>query len=289
MVAKQMNKLIVLLGETASGKSQLGLDIAKKHNGEIICSDSWTVRKFMDIGTAKPSQKEQQDVRHHLLDVVAPDEPFTAADFKRLVNAAIADVQSRGKLPIMVGGTGLYIDAVVYDYSFLGGEGTLDRDELGAKSAEELVEMAQDQGVDLTDVDVRNKRRIIRAMESGGEKPTKSELREGTLLLGLSVNATDLQQRIINRIDTMLTAGLEDEVKHLSEEYGWEAEALKGIGYREWRDYFEGNQSLEQTRERIISATKNLAKRQRTWFKRNPDIHWVASPEAAKALIKDFL
>ena len=267
MVAKQMNKLIVLLGETASGKSQLGLDIAKKYDGEIICSDSWTIRKYMDIGTAKPSQKEQQDIKHHVLDVVAPDEPFTAADFKRLANAAIADVQSRGKLPIMVGGTGLYIDAVVYDYSFLGGEGTLDRDELGSKSAEELVEMARDRGIDLTDVDVRNKRRIIRAMESGGEKPTKSELREGALLLGLSVNATDLQQRIINRIDTMLTAGLEDEVKHLSEEYGWEAEALKGIGYREWRDYFEGNQSLEQTRERIISATKNLAKRQRTWFK----------------------
>lgn len=282
-----MNKLVVLLGETASGKSALGLYIAKKHDGEIICSDSWTVRKFMDIGTAKPSQKERQAIPHHLLDVVAPDESFTAADFKRLANAAIDDIQSRGKLPIMVGGTGLYIDAVVYDYSFLGGEGTLDRDELGAMSAEELVQLAESQGIDLTDVDVRNKRRIIRAMESGGEKPSKSELRKDTLLIGLK--ADELQARIERRVNAMLSAGLEVEVKKLSEEYGWEAEALKGIGYREWKDYFEGDQSLEVTRDRIVSATKNLAKRQRTWFKRNPDIKWVASMEDAEALINDFL
>lgn len=284
-----MNKIIVLLGETASGKSSLGLDIAKKYNGEIICSDSWTVRKFMDIGTAKPSQKEQQEVPHHLLDVVAPNEPFTAADFKRLANEAIADIQSRGKLPIMVGGTGLYIDAVVYDYSFLGGEGTLNRDELGVMTAEELVDMARGQGIDLTDIDVRNKRRIIRAMESGGEKPTRKGLPDDVLLIGRTLDKEELQDRIEFRVDQMLRAGLEDEVKQLSEKYGWEAEAMKGIGYREWQDYFEGNQSLETTRERIISATKNLAKRQRTWFKRNADIHWVTSGDEAEALIKDFL
>ena len=288
MVAKQMNKLVVLLGETASGKSALGLDIAKKYDGEIICSDSWTVRKYMDIGTAKASQKEQQDVPHHLLDVVAPDESFTAADFKRLANAAIADIQSRGKLPIMVGGTGLYIDAVVYDYSFLGGEGTLDRDELGAMSAEELAGMARDQGVDLTDIDVRNKRRIIRAMESGGEKPSRSPLKPNTELVGLVLGSEELQTRIEQRVDAMLTAGLEQEVKQLSQKYDWEAEAMKGIGYREWRDYFTGTQSLEITRERIISATKNLAKRQRTWFKRNPDIFW-GSAEEIEAHIAAFL
>lgn len=289
MVAQRMNKLVVLLGETASGKSALGLDIAKKNNGEIICSDSWTVRKFMDIGTAKPSKKEQQDVPHHLLDVVAPDEPFTAADFKRLANVAIDDIQGRGKLPIMVGGTGLYIDAVVYDYSFLGGEGTLDRDKLGLMTAEELADMARDQGIDLTDIDVRNKRRIIRAMESGGEKPTRSELPNNVLIISRTLNREELQDRIEKRIDDMLAAGLETEVKQLADQYGWEVEAMKGIGYREWREYFEGNQSLEQTRDRIIAATKNLAKRQRTWFKRNPDIQWVSSPEEAEALIADFL
>lgn len=281
-----MNKLVVLLGETASGKSALGLEVAKKYDGEIICSDSWTVRKHMDIGTAKPSQKEQQEVVHHLLDVVAPDEPFTAADFKRLANEAIADIQSRGKLPIMVGGTGLYVDAVVYDYSFLGGEGTLDRDELGAMTAEELADMARDQGIDLTDVDVRNKRRVIRAMESGGQKPTRSPLPNNVVLCG--IKPKELNARIEQRVDAMLAAGLEAEVKRLSSEYGWEAEALKGIGYREWRDYFEGNQSLEITRERIISATKNLAKRQRTWFKRNPDITW-GTPEEIETHIAAVL
>ncbi len=281
-----MNKLIVLLGETASGKSALGLDIAKKYDGEIICSDSWTVRKHMDIGTAKPSQKEQQAVPHHLLDVVAPDEPFTAADFKRLANVAIADIQSRGKLPIMVGGTGLYIDSVVYDYSFVGGEGTLDRDELGAMSAEELANMARDQGIDLTDVDVRNKRRIIRAMESGGQKPTRSALPNNVVLCG--TKPQELEVRIAKRVDAMLATGLESEVKQLADRYGWEAEAMKGIGYREWRDYFADNQSLDVTRERIISATKNLAKRQRTWFKRNPDIFW-GSPAEIEAHITAFL
>lgn len=284
-----MNKLVVLLGETASGKTALGLDIAKKYNGEIICSDSWTVRKFMDIGTAKPTQKEQQDVPHHLLDVVMPDEPFTAADFKRLANKAIGDIQSRGKLPIMVGGTGLYIDAVVYDYSFLGGEGTLDRDVLGAMTAEQLADMARGQGIDLTDVDVRNKRRIIRAMESGGQKPTRSDLPNNVLIISRTLYRDELQDRIERRVDSMLAAGLEAEVKWLSKEYGWDTEALKGIGYREWREYFEGTQTLEQTRQRIISATKNLAKRQRTWFKRNPDINWVASTKEAEALINDFV
>lgn len=282
-----MNKLVVLLGETASGKSALGLDIGKKYDGEIICSDSWTVRKFMDIGTAKPSQKEQQAIPHHLLDVVAPDEPFTAADFKRLAVAAIEDIQSRGKLPIMVGGTGLYIDAVVYDYSFLGGEGTLDRDALGAMRAEELADMARSQGIDLTDVDVRNKRRVIRAMEAGGEKPTRSELPDNVVLLGTKLN--NIPERIEKRVDAMLAAGLKVEVKRLSEEYGWEAEALKGIGYREWQDYFAGTQSIETTRDRIIAATKGLAKRQRTWFKRNQDIQWVTSADEAKALIANFL
>lgn len=286
MVAEQMNKLVVLLGETASGKSALGLDIAKKYHGEIICSDSWTVRKFMDVGTAKPSQIEQQAVPHHLLDVVAPDEPFTAAEFKRLANAAIDDIQARGKLPIMVGGTGLYIDAVVYDYSFLGGEGTLDRDALGSLRAEQLATMARAQEIDLSDIDVRNKRRLIRAMEAGGAKPKRSKLRDNTLLVGLQVD--NLQAQIERRVDAMLAAGLEDEVRRLSQDYGWEAEAMKGIGYREWRAYFEGDQSLSQTRERIIAATKNLAKRQRTWFKRNPDIHWARITDAKK-MISDFL
>lgn len=288
MVAKRVNKLVVLLGETASGKSSLGLEMAKKYNGEIICSDSWTVRKLMDIGTAKPSQKEQQAVKHHLLDVVAPDESFTAADFKRLANQAIDDIQSGGKLPIMVGGTGLYIDAVVYDYSFLGGEGSLDRDELGAMTAEELADMARDQGIDLTDIDVRNKRRIIRAMESGGARPSRSPLKANTKLFGLLLEKNELQERMEHRVDAMLAAGLEDEVKQLSEKYGWEAEAMKGIGYREWKLYFEGDQTLEETRSRIISATKNLAKRQRTWFKRNPDIIW-GSPEEIKTHVADFL
>lgn len=146
--------------------------------------------------------------------------------------------------------------------------------------------MARDQGIDLTDVDVRNKRRIIRAMESGGQKPTKSTLPNNVVLCG--TKPKELSERIEQRVDAMLAAGLEAEVKKLADQYGWQAEAMKGIGYREWHDYFEGNQSLETTRERIISATKNLAKRQRIWFKRNPDIFW-GSDEEIRAHVDDFL
>lgn len=292
MVARReasLNKLVVLVGETASGKSKLSLEIAKKYTGEILCADSWTVRKSMNIGTAKPSAAEQKAVPHHLLDIVEPDEPFTAADFKRLAIKTIHDIQTRHNLSILVGGTGLYVDAVCYDFSFLPGENSNERELLNTTSIEDLLVIAQQRGIDLTNVDLRNKRRIIRAIESEGQKPSRSELRSNTLILGIKIPSEELPQRIEARVDAMLAAGLKQEVKELARHYGWETEGMKGIGYREWREYFEGTQTLEQTRERIIAATKNLAKRQRTWFKRNADIQWVDSSAAAMQLVAGFV
>lgn len=270
--------LVVVVGETASGKSALAMALAQKYDGELICADSWTVRRECDIGTAKPSLKEQQLVRHHLLDVVGPDEDFTAAVFKGLAQQAMNDIASRGKLPIMVGGTGLYVDGVLFDYNFLpeGVPGL--RDELNRLTIEQLLQRITATGLELGEVDVRNKRRLIRLLETGGAEQTRAELRPHTLLLGLQPERAELIIRIRQRVDGMLAAGLESEIDQLQSRYGWDCEGLRGIGYREWQDYFAGRQSLPATRDRIISSTVGLAKRQRTWFKRNKSIHWLSDP-----------
>jgi tRNA dimethylallyltransferase len=217
-------------------------------------------------------------VPHHLLDVVGPDEDFTAAVFKRLANAAIADISARGKLPIMVGGTGLYIDGVLYDYGFLPAGDRGDREALDGLSVTELLQKIGRLGLEIGDVDVRNKRRLIRLLETNGAQPTRKSLRANTLIIGLKTERSVLEKRIVERVDAMLQAGLEGEVRGLVERYGWDCEALKGISYAQWRGYFEGSDSREATRQKIIKATLDLAKRQRTWFQRNKSIHWLTTP-----------
>lgn len=270
--------LIVVVGETASGKSALAIELAKRFDGEIICADSWTVRRGVDIGTAKPSEEDQTAVPHHLLDVVGPDEDFTAAIFKKLANDAIEDIANRSKLPILVGGTGLYVDGVIYDFSFLpaGDQGL--RRELNALTISQLLKRIEDSGLEMGEIDSRNKRRLIRLIENNGRLPTKHQLRENTLLIGLRTNPEVSKIRIEQRVDAMIGDGLEAEARGLAERYGWDCEALKGIGYAQWRGYFESRQDMAETRQKIIKATLDLAKRQRTWFKRNKSIHWIFTP-----------
>ncbi|MBI2285827.1 hypothetical protein HYU82_03315, partial [Candidatus Saccharibacteria bacterium] len=149
--------------------------------------------------------------------------------------------------------------------------------------------LAKSQKIDLSDVDIRNKRRVIRAIEAGGQKPTKKQLKPGALIVGLQPGRDKLRERVHQRVEKMIKQGLEQEVKRLSNLYGWDIEPMKGIGYREWKDYFTGKQTLEQTKQRIVSATMNLAKRQRTWFKRNPYINWFNNSDAAYETIKNRL
>jgi tRNA dimethylallyltransferase len=284
--------LLVIIGETASGKSELAMRLAQEFNGELICADSWTVRREVNIGTAKPSAADRAAAPHHLLDIVGPDEDFTAAIFKRLANEAIEDITSRGKLPIMVGGTGLYIDSVLFDYGFLPAGDRADRRALNELSIVELLKKIQESGIELGDVDTRNKRRLIRLIETNGQRPEKHDLRANTLVLGLQVERETLNQRIITRTDTMLAAGLEQETRRLHEQYGWGCEALKGVGYAQWRGYFEDAQTLSETREKIIKATLDLAKRQRTWFKRNKSVQWLDTPvnwQSVVASVTTFL
>jgi tRNA dimethylallyltransferase len=270
--------LIVIVGETASGKTELAIRLAKHFDGENICADSWTVRREADIGTAKPTTEEQAVVPHHLLNVVGPDEDFTAAVFKRLANEAIDDISRRGKLPVIVGGTGLYVDGVIYDFGFLPPGDRQAREALNNLSLEALLTKIKAAGIELGDVDTRNKRRLIRLIETAGAVPARHGLRANTLIIGLRMKPDLLKERISRRVDGMLAAGLEAEVRGLAARYGWDCEALKGISYVQWRDYFLGDQNLAETRQKIIKATVDLAKRQRTWLKRNKSIRWFPSP-----------
>jgi tRNA dimethylallyltransferase len=270
--------LLVIVGQTASGKSGLAIELAVRLNGEIICADSWTVRKGLDIGTAKPTLKEQQLVPHHLLNIVDPNEDFSAAVFKGLAETKIAEITSRGALPILVGGTGLYIDGLLYNYGFLPEGSDTERSELNNLKIDALLARIYQAGYDVEGIDTRNKRRLIRLLETGGKLPTKQVLRSNSLIIGLRLSADELQTRIVSRVDMMISSGLEQEVRELIEDFGWECEGLKGIGYREWQPYFEDQINISELRQSIIRSTRDLAKRQATWFKRNKSIHWFDIP-----------
>jgi tRNA dimethylallyltransferase len=275
VVAETMSPLIVIVGETSSGKSSLALELAQQIDGEILCADSWTVYKDFDIGTAKPTVAERSLVAHHLLDIADPEAGFSAVLFQKHAMSAIREVTARGKVPILVGGTGLYIDSVIYEYGFLPAPDPALRAELSGLSLADVLKRAEAMGLDTAAVDARNKRRIIRLIENAGAVPAKQPLRQNTLLLGVGLSREELRKRVEKRVDTMLSMGLETEVQKLAAKYGWDVEPMKGIGYREWQAYFTGTQSLADTRQKIISSTMNLAKRQRTWFKRNKSIHWI--------------
>lgn len=284
-----MGPLVVIVGETASGKSTLAVELAEKFDGELVCADSWTVYREFDIGTAKPSIEDQLRVRHHLLDVADSTVGFNAVEFQRLSKVAIADITARKRLPIMVGGTGLYVDSILYDYEFLPRTDPRIRDELNKLGLEALLSRVYEMELDIAGIDLGNKRRVIRLIESKGVRPTKHEMRRDTLVIGIKTDKTRLLNRITNRVDTMLGEGLESEVSSLKCRYGWDVESMKGIGYHEWRAYFEGTQNLEETRQRIIKSCMDLAKRQRTWFKRNDSIHWIIDPCDAVDIVTTFL
>ena len=283
-----MAPLVVIVGETATGKSALALMLAQRFNGEIICADSRTIYKGMHIGTAKPSLLDRHFVPHHLLDIVEPHEKFTAADFKKHSLRLIEDISARGKVPFLVGGSGLYVDAMLYDYTFAGRADLSRRAELDKLTIPELQKLLRKKKIPLPENKL-NKRYLIRALETGGTRKDPTRLREHTIVLGTRLPQHELQQRVIERVDAMFEAGLEPEVQQLVSRYGWESEAMKSVGYREFADYLEGSQTLEETREKIIQATMQLAKKQRTWFKRNSGIHWPQYPRDFVELLEDFL
>lgn len=279
--------LIAIVGETASGKTALAIKLAKQFNGEIIAADSRTVYKGLTIGTAKPTPQERAGIRHHLLDVVAPNESFTVADFKRLAEAAITDITNRGKLPILVGGTGLYVDAVLYDFTFAAAPDPQLRQELQTLSVPELKKLIQDRGIAMPE-NKQNSRHLIRAIERNGEMPKRRDLRPNTLIIGLSIEREELRQKISQRIDEMISHGLIDETRRAWQTYG-AVPALQAPAYKAFGAYLDGKCTLEEAKVLFARSDLQLAKRQRTWFKRNKSIHWVHKQAEAVDLATTFL
>jgi tRNA dimethylallyltransferase len=269
--------LIVIVGPTASGKSSVALQIAERVGGEIICADARTIYRGMDIGTAKPSRQERARIPHHVVDVVEPDMPFNAVQFKRMALAAIDDIVGRGKMPILVGGTGLYIDSVLFDFQFRGPGETALRAELNSLNVEELQARLREEGISLPG-NQRNPRHLIRALETKGMPAKRAELRGDTIVLGILRDRQEIVERINQRVEAMVADGLEAEVASLAERYAWDAPGMLTIGYREWCEYFAGRRLRKETIELIQVSTRQYAKRQQTWFKRNNSIQWFSDP-----------
>lgn len=284
-----MRKTLVIVGQTASGKSELAIKLAKKFNGEIICADSRTIYQGMDIGTAKPTEGNQTEVKHHLLDVVEPSEEFSAAEFKQLALQKIKNISGRGKLPLLVGGTGLYINGVVYDYGFGSKKDIKRRHDLEQLSDERLYDLAKSLGIGENEVNFKNRRHLIRAVERGGVIKEDSKLQPGYVLIGIKISPDELKNRIKARLDDMLSAGLKEEVQGLADRYGFDAPGMNAICYREWRGYLDGEQAIEQVKQNLYKHTWQYAKRQKTWFKRDKNIQWITSVEEASVLVQQFL
>jgi tRNA dimethylallyltransferase len=281
--------LIAVVGFTASGKSDLAMNLAHQFNGEIIAADAVTVYKNFDIGSAKPTQKEQSEIQHHMLDIVEASTPFSAAMFKNHVDKIIEDIASRGKVPILVGGSGLYIDSILFDYKFRNDTNRNLREALNGKALQELKDIAEEKKLSTENVDIHNKRRLIRLIETDGQIVHKKSLRPNTMVLGIDISREELRERVKARVKIMIQGGLEVEARHLSEKYDWDTEPMRSIGYREWRPYFAGEVTIDRVVDDIETHTMQLAKKQKTWFKRNEHIHWVNNNNEAVAYVTTFV
>ena len=292
-------KVLVILGPTATGKSHCAIEIAKKYNGEIISGDSMLVYKGMDIGTAKPTAEELAAVPHHLVDILPPDASFSVVDFKQQAERLITEITERGHLPIIAGGTGLYIKALLEDYAFNAAE---EDSELRAQLERE----AQEQGAEALHERLRavapaeaerihphNVRRVIRALESAlqGEQVNQygaAEMPYDALVIGLSMERQALYARINKRVDLMLEAGLEQEVHGLLEQgVHPDCQSMQSIGYRQMVWYIDAGMPYDDAVEKLKQATRNFAKRQLTWYKKMPYIHWLtlaAEPDYGEAV-----
>jgi tRNA dimethylallyltransferase len=273
--------LIAIVGPTASGKTALAIELARKFNGEIICADSRTIYKGMDIGTAKPTVAEQSIVQHWGLDLVKPGERFTAADFKRYADQKIIEIRQRNHVPFLVGGTGLYVNAVLYDYTFQVDHDVQYRQELEAMTIEKLIDYCAKNNIKLPG-NSKNKRHLIRAIETKNvSKSVNTQLINNAIVVGISTKIIDdYAERIALRAKAIVNGGVVEEATILSKQYSWDNEAMTGNIYPLVRQYIDGNITLTELTERSIIADRRLAKRQMTWFKRDTNIRWLSIDDA---------
>lgn len=282
--------LLVVCGPTASGKTALSLKIAEDFNGEIISADSAQVYRKMDIGSDKVSPAERQRVKHHLIDIRDINQPFTMADFKREASHAIGEILVKGKVPIICGGTGLYISSVVENYELpIAPPNPKIREELEkeykAKGAEGLYALLLDlDPVSASKIHPNNVRYVARALEVVMQTQKPREPRKANRLYNVFKMAIDwprevLYERVNKRVDEQINKGLLNELKTLlTEGYDPNAQAFSALGYKEYFPYLRGEKSIEDCKEELKQNTRNFAKRQLTWFRKEEDIYWI-SPE----------
>ncbi|MDD8049640.1 MAG: tRNA (adenosine(37)-N6)-dimethylallyltransferase MiaA [Thomasclavelia sp.] len=282
-----MKDIIVIVGPTGVGKTKLSVELAKKYDGEIISGDSMQVYRGMDIGTAKVTPEETQGIKHYNIDIKDPKDNYSVANFQNDVRKQIEIIKDKGKLPIIVGGTGLYIKSVLYDYEFEESNIQTEfyKDKYKDKTNEELYDYLR--SIDLesaNNIHPNNRQRVIRAIaiyESTGIKKSETLSKQehkpvyDAYIIGLTLPRDKLYARINERVDTMLDEGLILEIKKLLDlGLNRNNQSMKAIGYKEWFDYLEGKTSLEETIELIKQHSRNYAKRQYTWFNNQMDVNW---------------
>ena len=285
-------KVIVIVGPTASGKTTLSIELAKKINGEIVSCDSMQIYKDMDIGSAKPTKQEMQGIKHYMIDIVDPDERFSVAEYKKQAEVAIEEILKKGKTPIVVGGTGLYANSLIYGIEY--NEIKLDEQyrkdlediassEQGLKKLYEEALKIDSQAMEI--ISPNDKKRIIRVLEiyhSTGKTKTELEIesRKNGVKYDYKVFAIDMDRdilydRINKRVDIMLKNGLIEEVKNLLQKYKEFPTAMQGLGYKEVVEYLNKDISKEEMIQKIKQETRRYAKRQLTWFRKNKETIWL--------------
>ena len=285
-------KLIVVAGPTAVGKTALGIELAQRFNGEIISGDSQQIYRQLNIGTAKATPEEQAAAVHHLIDVRDVDESYSAYDFVTEAQIAITEIVNRGKLPIIVGGTGLYLQSLLEGYH-LGGQVDQEqvlayRSELEQLSDLELFEQIDSLGIEIKEI---NRRRSIRALELHrfSDNPENTETTFDTFIIGLDDERSLIYDRINTRVDKMVELGLLEEAKWLYDNYP-EVQSARGIGYKELFPYFSGKQTLDEALEKLKQNTRRFAKRQLTWFRNRMRVKFyqISSPDYPENVIQDL-
>ena len=287
----QKEKVIVIAGPTASGKTALSIELAKKINGEIISADSMQIYKEMDIGTAKVTKEEMEGIKHYLIDFVNPNERYSVADYKKDAKKAIKEILGKGKVPIIVGGTGLYINSLIYEIEY-------NEIEVDLKYREELEKIANEKGLNylyeealkidkeaMEKISINDKKRIMRVLEIyHSTNKTKTELEKISRLnpaeydykvFAIEIERNILYDRINKRVDIMIEKGLIDEVKNILEKYSKFPTAMQGLGYKEVVEYINGITTKEEMIEKIKQESRRYAKRQLTWFRKIENINWL--------------
>ncbi len=288
----EKTKIICVVGATASGKTDLAVKLAKAVDGEIISADSMQVYKNMPIATAVATKEEQDGVPHHLVEFLDADQTFSVADFVERAKVLINEITARGRVPIVAGGTGLFVDSLVKNISFsqVGSNAEI-RNELAEKSNEELFEkLLELDPKSAEDIHPNNRKRVIRALELCMSGTSKTEQNENSMLIDSPYDALyigigyqdrqKLYDRINKRVDLMLDAGLENEARQMLGKQG--LTARQAIGYKELQPYIDGNITLDEAVEGLKRETRRYAKRQLTWFRRNENINWLYADEMSR-------